>query len=402
MSGPHAARPHLVRRVNAATVLSVLARSEVMTASDLMDETGLTRATVHAVCNDLVEMGWVAEVDPSRESNGHQAGRPSRRLRFDERAGYVLGVGMGAGRATLALADLRGTTVLTDRLTFRDPQVTAAERLGDVNAAVQRMLDGLGEPRAPVLVAAIGVAAPVDRSGRVVSDQWFWTMFDVGEGAALDCLPGTPVLLENDANLAALAERWCGIATGVDDLAVLLAGERLGAGLLESGHLLRGSRGGAGEMGYLQLVDGVGSAAGIAQLARRWAAEAVRREPSTSVLAELSGGVAERIDHVMVFDAARRGDPMAVEILSRLAERTARVVATLGTFINPELVVIGGPVAEVAAPLLDLIHAQLPRFTATPPRVAMSVLGASGVSVGAVRYALDYVEENALDLQLRR
>ena len=102
--------------------------------------------------------------------------------------------------------------------------------------------------------------------------QHFWSLFDVGLRTALQELHGWTVLLENDANLAALGERWRGSGAGVDDLVVLLAGERLGAGVLESGRLLHGRGGAAGEMGYLDLVEGVGSSDGIASLARQWSA----------------------------------------------------------------------------------------------------------------------------------
>jgi predicted NBD/HSP70 family sugar kinase len=76
------------------------------------------------------------------------------------------------------------------------------------------------------------------------------------------------------------------------------------------------------------------------------------------------------------------------------------VVATLGILFNPELVIIGGAVAEAAKALLPGIEEQLATFTATPPRVAVSPLGDAIVSVGAVRHALNYVEQNALDLTL--
>jgi predicted NBD/HSP70 family sugar kinase len=78
----------------------------------------------------------------------------------------------------------------------------------------------------------------------------------------------------------------------------------------------------------------------------------------------------------------------------------ARVIGSVATMINPELVVIGGAVANSAGVLLEPIAARLPEFTATPPRVAVSPLGDSIVTVGAVRRALDYVETNTLDLEL--
>jgi predicted NBD/HSP70 family sugar kinase len=76
------------------------------------------------------------------------------------------------------------------------------------------------------------------------------------------------------------------------------------------------------------------------------------------------------------------------------------VVATLSILFNPELVVLGGAVAEAAKSLLPEIEEHLGHFTSTPPRVAVSSLGDAIVSVGAVRHALNYVEQHALDLTL--
>ena len=248
--------------------------------------------------------------------------------------------------------------------------------------------DSAGTGPGAVLAVGAGIAAPVDRDGNVLASQHFWSLFDVGLRTALLELHGWTVLLENDANLAALGERWRGSGAGVDDLVVLLAGERLGAGVMESGRLLHGRGGAAGEMGYLDLVEGVGSSDGIASLARKW---------SVAGGGPAAGGEASAR---RVFEDAAAGDPAALAILDRIAERMARVIASVASFINPEQVVIGGAVAESAAALLPGITELLPRFTATPPRVTVSPLGDSIVTVGAVRRALDYVEANALALAL--
>ena len=91
---------------------------------------------------------------------------------------------------------------------------------------------------------------------------------------------------------------------------------------------------------------------------------------------------------------------MARAILDRLATRLANVIATIGTAFNPELVVVAGAVSQSAGVLLDAVTGQLPALTVTPPRVAASTLGESVVSVGAVKHALDYVQRNALDIDL--
>jgi len=392
-----AATPQLLRRVNARLVLGAIRGTDVATGTELMAETGLTRATVIAVCEDLIRRGWIRELDAPRkgalpgerqEAGSGQKGRPARRFELRSRAGVVLGIDIGAATTTAAVADLRGTILGRASGHFRAADIPASERISVVDRACREALAAAGEAPEKVLAVGAGIAAPVDREGKVLAAQRFWSLFDVGLRSALQDLHGWPVLLENDANLAALGERWRGSGAGVDDLVVLLAGERLGAGVLESGRLLHGRAGGAGEMGFLDMVQGVGSSDGIASLARQW---------QTAAGGPADGGEASAL---RVFEDAAAGEPAAVAILDRLSERMARVIAAIASLINPEQVVIGGAVADSAGALLPGITAALPRFTATPPRVTVSPLGDGIVTVGAIRHALDYVEANALELEL--
>ncbi|MCX6499074.1 MAG: ROK family protein [Arthrobacter sp.] len=387
-----AATPQLLRRVNAQAVLAAIRGADVATGTELMAGTGLTRASVIAVCEDLIRRGWIRELDAPRKNTQAagipQKGRPARRFELRARAGVVLGLDIGAATTTAVVADLRGRVLGRAGGSFWAADIPASERISVVDRACRQALEAAGEDAGRVLAVGAGIAAPVDRDGNVLSAQHFWSLFDVGLRSALADLHGWRVLLENDANLAALGERWRGSGGGVEDLVVLLAGERLGAGVLESGRLLHGHGGGAGEMGFLDMVQGVGSSDGIASLARQWLVEA--------------GGPAGggEVNARRVFEDAAAGDATALAVLDRLSERMARVIAAIASLINPELVVIGGAVADSAGALLPGITAALPRFTATPPRVAVSPLGDAIVTVGAVRHALDFVEANALELEL--
>jgi predicted NBD/HSP70 family sugar kinase len=383
-----AGTPQLLRRVNAQAVLGFIRSTDLATGTELMARTGLTRASVLAVCEDLIRRGWIRELDSPLAAGSPRKGRPARRFGLNEQAGYVLGIDIGAATTTAAVADLRGTVLGRASERFRATDIPAEERIGAVDLACRRALKAAGTHPGRVLAVGAGIAAPVDRDGKVLASQHFWSLFDVGLRSALKGLHGWTVLLENDANLAALGERWRGSGAGVDDLVVLLAGERLGAGVMESGRLLHGRGGAAGEMGYLDMVEGVGSSDGIASLARQWSAAG--GGPS-------AGGTASAR---RVFEDAAAGDPAALEILERISERMARVIASIASLINPEQVVIGGAVADSAGALLPGITALLPRFTVTPPRVTVSPLGDAIVTVGAIRHALDYVEANALELQL--
>lgn len=390
------ATPQLLRRVSAGAVLEFLRASQAVTVTEVMEATGLTRATAISVCEDLMARGWIRELENQRAFGGYQKGRPARRFELNERAGYVLGMDVGVSKATVVVADLRGRTLGRSTQAFARADIPAEERVAVVDRAALLALAGSGASPDAVLAVCAGIAAPVDRHGDVLVRQHFWELFDVGLKTALLEMRGWTVLLENDANLAALGDRWQGAAAGVDDVVVILASERLGAGLIDNGRLLHGRDGGAGELAFLEWVEGVGDTYGIAFLARNWAAEALAGTAGTTLRKYAADGV--EAEHV--FAAAAAGDAVARQILDRVAVRMARVVGAVATLLNPELVVIGGAVANSADMLLGAITERLAQFTATPPRVAVSPLGDSIVTAGAVRRALDYVEQNSLDLEL--
>ncbi|MBU8866872.1 ROK family protein [Paenarthrobacter aromaticivorans] len=385
----------LVRRVNAGAMLKAMRGAGVVTGTELMASTGLSRATVISICDELVRLGWLQELENQRGAGDYIKGRPARRFVFDDSAASVLGIDIGANKITAIVADMAGTPLSQVTMPFRTYNVSANERADVLDRIAADVLKKAGVSADSILAVSVGVAAPVSRDGEVLTVQEFWKSFDV-RGIVSE-RHGWHVLLENDANLAALAERWQGTAQGVDNLVVMLAGDRLGSGILESGRLLHGQLGGFGELGYLDTVDGVGDTYGIAHYAALWGREVLDDTKGTK-LRKLCGDDPAALTAEMVFKASAEGDHAAAQVLDRLAHRMARVIGSISTLVNPELVVIAGAVAASANALIPAIEKQLPDFTFTPPRLATSTLSDGIVSVGAIRHALDYVEEHALDL----
>ncbi|MCT9869304.1 ROK family protein [Paenarthrobacter aurescens] len=385
----------LVRRVNASAMLKAMRGAGVVTGTELMASTGLSRATVISICDELVRLGWLQELENQRGTGDYVKGRPARRFIFDDSAASVIGIDIGANKITAIVADMAGTSLSQVTMPFRAYNVPADERADVLDRIAAEALEKAGVSADSVLAVSVGVAAPVSRDGEVLTAQEFWKSFDVRRIVAER--HGWQVLLENDANLAALAERWQGTAQGVDNLVVMLAGDRLGSGILESGRLLHGQLGGFGELGYLDHVDGVGDTYGIAHYAALWGREALD-DDAGSTLHALCGGEPAALTAEMVFKASADGDRAARTVLDRLAHRMARAIGSISTLVNPELVVIAGAVAASAHALIPAMEEQMPEFTFTPPRLATSTLGDGIVSLGAVRHALDYVEEHALDL----
>lgn len=385
----------LVRRVNASAMLKAMRGAGIMTGTDLMAATGLSRATVISICDELVRLGWLRELENQRVAEGYMKGRPARRFVFDDSAASVLGIDIGANKITAIVADMAGKALSRVTTPFRAYNVPAGERADVLDRITAEVLGKAAVSADSVLAVSVGVAAPVSRDGEVLTVQEFWKSFDVRR--LVSERHGWHVILENDANLATLAERWRGMAQGVDNLVVMLTGDRLGAGVLESGRLLHGQLGGFGELGYLGNVEGVGDTLGIAHYVALWGQDALASSSRTQ-LHELCGGDPASLTAEMVFAAAGDGDEAAQDVLNRVAHRMARVIGSVSTLVNPELVVLAGGVAASARALLPVIEEELPKYTFTPPRVEASSLGDGIVSIGAIRLALDYVEEHALDL----
>jgi predicted NBD/HSP70 family sugar kinase len=223
------------------------------------------------------------------------------------------------------------------------------------------------------------VPAPVTADGHALAvDAYLPGLTRVDLRTALAPLP---LIVENDADLAVLAERWMGAAVDCADAVLLLAGERLGAGICVGGRLVRGRTGGAGEMGFLHLVEGVGEPDGIGRLLRR----------------------ATGLSAPDALAAAARGEQAALDALDAVAERAGRVLAILATLLDPQVIVLGGAIAGAGDVLMGPLHhayagALRERPLRATPALAASPLAERGTVLGAVRVALDDLVPRLIDL----
>jgi predicted NBD/HSP70 family sugar kinase len=390
---------HSVRVANARVVLEHMWDVDAVTGSDLIAATGLSRATVHDVCEELIDLRWVREVENQREYGGYRKGRPARRYAFDARAGVVVGVDAGQHRVSATVTNLRGEECGRAARSTGGGWPASGHRQEIISRTVLDALVAAAVAPEAVLAVAVGLPAPVDEASRTAfRGNAYWESMNPDVAEHLTRRHGWTVLLDNDANLAALAEGWRGHGQGVRSHVTLLAGERLGAGVVDDGRILRGAHGGAGEMRYLRMVEGVGSAHGIAALARDWARAALS-DPADGTPSMLRDTEPAAIDAEAVFAAARHGDPLACAVIERLGQRMARVVATLASIVDTEQVVIAGGVAASCGPIIDIVTRDLPLYSdASRPRVLASRLGDEIVSIGATAAALGHVRRNALDI----
>ncbi|MFE7428820.1 MULTISPECIES: ROK family protein [unclassified Streptomyces] len=364
--------PSLLRRINSAVVLHALRGAESPTLTDLTRITGLSRPTVEGVMEGLLEAGLVVESMPDG-GEARRQGRPARRFRFRAEAGHLLGIEIGPHRVSALLSELDG------RITgagSREVSETACadDRLEKVRVMVADVLRRTGVARSSLRAVGVGSPGIVEADGTVRLGTALpdWTGLALGERLrrSFRC----PVIVENDANAAAVAEHWKGAATESDDIVFVLAGLSPGAGSLIGGRLHRGYGGAAGEIGALHLLG---------------------REATPERLLSTTDRPLDPLDEAAVaavFAEARRGDARAQAAVERYIQRLVHDVAALVLALDPELVVVGGWAAGLDGVLEPLRH-ELARYCLRPPRVTLSLLGEAAVATGALRLALDHVEE---------
>ncbi|MEV5979447.1 ROK family transcriptional regulator [Streptomyces sp. NPDC052114] len=364
--------PSLLRRINSAVVLHALRAADLATLTEITRVTGLSRPTVEGVVEGLIEAGLVVESAPE-DSGTRRQGRPARKFRFRAEAGHLLGLEIGPHRVAAVLSDLDGTVLGTGAKSV-SAEASADDRLDRLRTMVADVLRRAGIARSSL--RAVGVGSPgileADGTVQLCTALPEWTGLQLGERLrrSFKC----PVLVENDANAAAVAEHWKGVAADTDDVVFVRAGLSPGAGSLIGGRLHRGYGGAAGEIGALHLLG---------------------REATPETLLSTTGEPLHPLDEEAVADVfahAREGDERARAAVERFIQRLVHDVAALVLALDPELVVVGGWASGLDG-VLEPLDRELARYCLRPPKVALSTLGEAAVSTGALRLALDHVEE---------
>lgn len=382
-----------VRDVNSVVVLDALwgtASEHGMTGAELMEITGLSRATVLAICDGLRESGWLLEDRAPSAVPGR--GRQARRFAFNADRGYVVAADIGLNSVTAVVADLAGGIRgrVRHRIDQFDPGV---DRTDELRHSIGELLDSTGIGAERIVAGCIGVAASVDPSGAPTPGNAFWENFRLDLPRLREEAPW-PLSFENDANLAALAEYHSVPGGFPGPFVTMLSGDRFGAGIVVSGRLLRGAHGSAGEMAYLERVRGIEHPLGLLPVTRELIERAEVAGRGTSLRRKARTGEDTAFEET--FMALDEGDPVARDIVAELAERLALTVSSFALFVDPARVVIAGGVAELVGRLLPEVRVRLAELMPVVPEVVASDLGRDVVVVGAVRNAIEMVRARSL------
>ena len=375
-----AARPQLIRALNGRLLLGHIRDRGPCSRAELARISGLSKPTVSVALADAERAGLV-------RTAGQRTGRPGRSaLLYEVRpeAGFILGLDVGAQYVRGALADLAGG--IRARASVRSRASSVRGRVGELVGLADELCAEAGLARAGITQTVIGSPGVYDPRRNAMALTGGLPGWD--RPAVLERLReafGSSLVVENDVDAAALAERAQGHGCEVDSFAFISVGTGIGMGLVLGGQLVRGAHGVAGEIAYMPMSGGEGT---DPEDARRRGALEASASASAVVRAARRAGMRGQVSARRVFAAAARGDDRAAAVVAEEARLVARLLCAVVTVIDPGLIVLGGGIGQAPGFAVEVTR-ELRDMAPVMPDVRVSALGTEAVVDGCVAAGTD-------------
>lgn len=357
------ARADTIRYINRQIVLNYIREMEPISRADISHETALQRSTVSLIVDELKTRGLIYEVEG--ESRG---GRPPTLLRLRAAGCTAIAVDVSPAQTTVGVSDFVGRVV--ERESFAtDPDATVTfER---ITSSLQRFI------RRHTNIEGIGVSVPgvIDpESGAALFVPHFkWRNWPLAE--ELSKSTGLPVMVDNDANAAALAELWLGRPEirDVRDFILVLVHEGLGTGIIFDGQVYQGVAGAAGEFGHMTIGKGapVVCAAGSDEC---WEAFASERAALARYKQRCGDAIHNELTFEKLIDKAFAKDEAATTALVETAHYLGLGIANLTKGLSPEAVILAGDISRAWPLIANELRSTLVTNTICSDLVSVPVL----------------------------
>jgi len=386
---PVATTTAVVRVINERAVYERITVLGTASASQLVAATGLSKATIGLALASLERVGLISQV-------GHRVGQVGRAPRLYEirpDAGRAMAVDVGASWIRLAVADLSGT--ITARADHRVRALAAsalAEQIGELARATAAEAGVTLDDINHTVLGFPGIYE--SGADRIMAAPNLPGWEQPGAVAALRAQLGSRFSIDNDVNLATVAEQEHGAGARAGNFVFVSVGTGIGMGIVIGGDLYRGSSGRAGEISFLPVGDGPGQLP-APDVRQHGILETVASADGVLSAARRLGMTASSAEQV--FDAARSGDQAAIHVVHDEASHLARALAAVIAVLDPGLIVVGGGVGGNADLLLEPTKRLLGDLLALPPPpIEMSMLGREAVVLGGLAAGLDRARDDVL------
>ena len=377
----------LARKYNSATILDHLRLHAPLSRAGLAKYTGLTRSSVSRIVDQLLSENLIHEIGAQQE----KIGRPGTLIELNPAGGAAIGIEIGVDYVSAILTDFIAQVLWRNHVNLPDESdlqtyLQAAEKLIDqaVNESKSHRLQLLG--------IGVGVWGLVDvQKGEVrFAPNLKWR--DVPLKQLWENRFGLTVLVENDANAAAMGEYYLGSAKNgknVDDFIYLSTGIGLGGGIISGGKIFRGWNGFAGEVGHMTIdPDGVACMCG-----KRGCWETL--VGSRVVVQDYKNRTGKVVSFVEMVQLFKANDPIGVEIFTQMAESLGIGIGNLVNIFNPRYIVVGGALEQISDVILPIARETCLKNSLLQSykdiRIISSTLGSDSCVLGCVALVLDEV-----------
>jgi len=340
------------RRANRARVMGTLRERGALSRGALA-EIGLSRSTVTSVVEELLAAGTIVEVVPDKDAR--RTGRPPTLVGLSGTLGMAVGVEIANGVIRVALCDTAQKLLLHDSVPMDDHTPPEAA-LKTVGTLIDQMVSRIGSTRADILGVGVAMPGPIQRrsgvNGRATTLK---TWVSVNPRMTASEVLNLPLMVDNDANFAALAEMTWGAARGLKDFAFIYTASGIGAGLVLNGALYLGANGTAGELGHTTIDENglVCECGGRGCLNTLANADAITQN--------LWRSHRDRLSIADVIKLAQVGDAGCRRVLADAGRHIGLAAANMYNLLDPELIVIGGNLAPSGEILLGPLRESMAR-----------------------------------------
>jgi predicted NBD/HSP70 family sugar kinase len=389
----------LLKQLNRMALVRQVSTQPGLSRASLAEVLGLTKSTVSMLVRDLVEEGWLTESELIATG---EVGRRATPLHLDPDRLALLGAEIGVDEARVVATNLLGEVLDTRVVTYDDTGdpasciklvaaglVRIARRLARANGGGARQVLGIGAGLHGGVDETLGVLRYAPHLG--------WRNVDVDGQMrahfASTPLEGLPLYLQNEANVAALAEFEFTGQSGTDPLVYLSMGYGVGAGVIVGDSLLTGLNGFAGEVGHA-ILQANGP---LCSCGRRGCADALIGLASLLGTEKPSRAALERL-----FEKVAQGEPQTCAAVSAAGRELGVLLNNLWAAFDPMAIVIGGPALRLGDTLIAPARRVLGEYAdaamLTAPEIRTSRFGADAVAVGGAALARHRLTR-PLDLQ---
>ncbi|SEP10969.1 ROK family transcriptional regulator [Paenibacillus sp. OV219] len=369
----------LVKKINTAIVLEAVLRHAPLSRAQISERTGLNKATVSSLVQDLIDRHLVVDIGPGESSGG----RKPNMLLFHAKAGYAIGIDLGVNYIRGILTDLEGTVIVERTLPLHTQQQDKV--INQLIACIEGLKTAI--PTSPYGLVGIGIGVPgiINDEGTILfAPNLSWS--DVPLRTLIEERFGVPVTIDNEANAGAQGEQKYGAGRGIATQIYVSIGIGIGSGIILDKELYKGASGFSGELGHLSIeAGGKPCRCGNHGCWELYASENALLEQAANA------GYDDDLDSLL--EAAEQGKEDVIALFRGIGEWIGAGIANIVNIFNPNVVIIGNRMRRAEAWISEAVTESVSRralaYHRGQLRILYAELGDTSAVRGAAHYAID-------------